>query len=236
MAADNEETPDKPSTKKPSTTPKYGNSTAPADSADTGSPLPELDERSKPALPPRKSTLELMGGGQTSPSNSLRLPKKGRPHLQSTATTALSLAEAETQLYPESAQRTPSRSLRSRSSRMSLKVDSPSRRQRSYTNSDGDDNMSVRSYIPMSGGSADAESILGDLLLTEQRTPGWKFLNEHSDKEFERFEMPFDVVGEPTADFNREFDEIPDINPDGSNEGCFTRHANFKLNVSRPIT
>lgn len=30
--------------------------------------------------------------------------------------------------------------------------------------------------------------------------------------------VPFDT-GEPTADFNREFDEIPEIDQDGDNEG-----------------
>lgn len=70
------------------------------------------------------------------------------------------------------------------------------------------------SYAPRHG--SDAESILGDLLGTDQKTLRWN--NLHIDISEERDEVPFDN-SEPTADFNREFDEIPDVTADGGNEG-----------------
>lgn len=74
--------------------------------------------------------------------------------------------------------------------------------------------MSILSYAPHHGD--DAESILGDLLVTDHRTSRWNNLD--IDEGEERDEVPFDN-SEPTADFNREFDEIPDVTADGSNEG-----------------
>lgn len=193
--------------------------TLPSESTVGGSALSELDDGSRPQLPSRKVTLELMGNMQKSPTQSLRVPRKAsRPQLQSMATTALSLADAETHLRSDGSPRTPARSLHSMSSRRSLHPDTPSRRDRGYTTSEADETMSIRSFVPTAGGSADAESILGDLLLTDQRSPGWRFLTEQGDKQRDVDVVPFDV-GEPTADFNREFDEIPDVAPDSSNEG-----------------
>ena len=101
----------------------------------------------------------------------------------------------------------------------SLRADAstPGGQHRSRAVSEADETASLQSSAPTAG-MTDAESILGDLLLVDQRSPGWKFLNEQSEKELGAAVVPFDL-GEPTADFNREFDEIPDIDPDGNNEG-----------------
>ena len=108
----------------------------------------------------------------------------------------------------------------SRRSLRSLKVDAPSGKQRSRAPSEADETASILSSLPASGpgAGADAESILGDLLITDQRSPGWKIWNESKEEHPAILAVPFDT-GEPTADFNREFDEIPEILPDGSNEG-----------------
>ena len=210
--------------------------------------LSEQDEGSKPSLLPRRATLELIGSAKTqrSPTDSLRVPKKAsRPSLQATATTAISFADVETQLHSDGSQRTPARSLRSISSRpslRSLRLDPPYRH-RSRTPSEAGETASIHSLAPTVGAGADVESILGDLLLTDQRSPGWKFLNEPTEKELEIPSVPFDT-GEPTAEFNREFDEIPEIAADGSNEGmlgtwasgmtelrccrCASRHVEIK--------
>lgn len=207
---------DKTSTKK---SPDLSDSSIP-----TGSTLevrsPKRDAGSRPSISPRRATLDLIGSSkaQVSPTHSLRVPKKvSRPSLQSTATTAVSLADIETQLRPDGSQRTSARSLKSMRSLSSLRVDTPSGRHRSRATSETDETASVRSLAPTVGATTDAESILGDLLVTDQRIPGWKFLNEPAEKEAISI-VPFDA-GEPTADFNREFDEIPEIDADGSNEG-----------------
>ena len=198
---------------------KASTNTLPSNTTVGGDSLSELDSVPKPSLPPRKATLELMNSSQMSPTQSLRVPRKAsRPQLQSTATTALSLADVEAHLRSDGSPRTPAQSLHSMSSRRSLRPETPSRRDRSYTTSEADETMSIRSFVPTAGGSADAESILGDLFLTDQRSPGWKFLNEQGEKQRDVDVVPFDT-GEPTADFNREFDEIPDVDPDNSNEG-----------------
>ena len=184
-----------------------------------------LDEASKPSLPPRRATLGLMGSptSQKSSTHSLRVPKRTpRPSLQGTATTAVTLTDIHTHLRSDGPPRTPARSLRSMSSRMSLRsmradVSTPSGQYRSRAASEADETASLRSSAPTAG-MTDAESILGDILLTDQRSPGWKVLSEQSEKGSGIPVVPFDL-GEPTADFNREFDEIPDIDADGSNEG-----------------
>ena len=168
-------------------------------------------EDPRPTLSPRGTTLELMNASQRSPAGSLRIDRT-RSRLQSSATTALSPTDVNSQLHSDGSQRT--RSLRSSPSRMSLANYTPRRRSRNSTINETEDSMSILSYAPHHGD--DAESILGDLLVTDHRTSRWNNLD--IDEGEERDEVPFDN-SEPTADFNREFDEIPDVTADGSNEG-----------------
>ncbi|KAI4150572.1 MAG: hypothetical protein LQ340_003992 [Diploschistes diacapsis] len=137
--------------------------------------------------------------------------------------TALSLAEVDTQLHSDGSRgaQTPARSLRSMSSRRSFRstrAETPTGQYRSRATSEAGETTSIRSFAPTAGHAADAESILGELLVTDQRSPGWKFLNGSTEKDPMISAVPFDT-GEPTADFNREFDEIPEIDQDGDNEG-----------------
>ena len=208
----------------PTRSPQASGDSAVASNSNVGlrSP-PGLEKNPKPPLGPRRATLGLIGEGkgQKSPTQTLRVPHRAsRPSLQSTATTALSFADTQTQLQSDGSQRTPTQSLRSVSSRpslASLRLDTPAEH-RSRAASEAGETASVYSLAPTVGAGADAESILGDLLVTDQRSPGWKFLHEPTEKKLEAPVVPFDT-GEPKADFNREFDEIPDIDPDGSNEG-----------------
>ena len=99
----------------------------------------------------------------------------------------------------------------------------------SNNTSDIDDNASVRSYMPRDG-MGDTESILGEVMgqqeksATERtllRSLGHKFVDSEA-------QSMFPVDAQFDAAFNREFDEIEDMNADGSNEGqthCACRHS-----------
>ena len=164
-------------------------------------------------LSSRPGTSELMRAAQRSPSNTLQVPRKSsRPQLQSTATTALSLTDIHTHAYADGTRETYAQSAKSTPSRKSF-VD------RSYEGTEVDDSASVRSFVPGSGTTAlDAESILGDVLIADQQSPSWKLLSEQVEARDHLDELPFDD-SEPRAGFNREFDELAEIDAEGTNEG-----------------
>lgn len=165
-------------------------------------------ESTPPPLPPRPANLQKSGS-----FIGLRTPT--RPQLQSKATTALYLKDVESQvhsaspsrLYPSSAHRTASR-------------------QRSFTNfgryvsrngSDVEDNASVKSYAPTLELNGDLESLLGEAT-AEHQSPAWKADTEHWEtlKMFQAL-LPEDVEFERS--FTREFEDIDELDSDGSNEG-----------------
>ena len=146
-------------------------------------------------------------------SNTLKVPKKpSRPQLQSTATTALSLTDIHTLSHSDGKKETYAHSARSTPSHKSFGID------RSRDGSEFDDSASVRSFVPGASANLDAESILGDVLIADQQSPAWKLFNEQVETRDHLDELPFDN-SEPRADFNREFDEVEEINHDGTNEG-----------------
>jgi hypothetical protein len=180
----------------------------------------ESDEGKRPALPPRPMTIELLGSSQTSPANTLRLQKQpSRPQLQSTATTAVSLTDIQTQSYRDGSRETYAQSSISSPSRKSSHYGSPAGLPRKSNNgSEGDDNASLRSYAPTTiGTGSDIEGMLEEAMGTEQHKTAWNLADEkQSDVDFGA--IPYDNE-EPTADFSREFDEIGELDEDNSNQG-----------------
>ena len=183
-----------------------------------GEPREGYEEGGRPPLPPRPSNFGLLSGIQKSPTNSLQVPKKAsRPRLVSSATTALSLADTQTNWNADKGKESYAHSLRSTPSHRSFHVDTTIGQYRSYNESEGD-SASVRSGFPSSSGATDAESILGDVLVGDKQSPSWKLRDDQVNKS-ELAEIALYDTAEPLADFNREFDEIEELDQDGANEG-----------------
>ena len=76
--------------------------------------------------------------------------------------------------------------------------------------------MSIRSYAPTTGNGGDVESLLGDVFITNQKSPAWQLLNENADQK-----RPLGLITEQDSleGFEQEFDEIGEIDLNGKNEG-----------------
>ena len=173
----------------------------------------------QPPVPRRTGSSELLVTARKSPASTLQVPKKSsRPQLQSTPTTALSLTDIHTHSYADGTRETYAQSIKSTSSRKSYGLD------RSRDGTEYDDSASVRSFVPGAAANMDAESILGDVVIADQQSPAWKHFNEQIETREHLDELPFDDT-EPRADFNREFDELGEIDADGSNEGMLRLKA-----------
>ena len=176
------------------------------------------EESSRPTLPPRPRKVSLLNEHKTSGS-SLQVPKRSmRPQLPSQATTALSLTDIHTQSFPDGSRETYANSTRSTPSGGSFKIESPAGRHRGRYESEGDESASIISYAPTVGTVGDAESLLGDILGVGQQSPAWRLMSSQTEKA-----DPFSFLSfrneEPTADFNREFDELDGLDAQGDNEG-----------------
>ncbi|MCJ1237682.1 Vacuolar fusion protein mon1 [Varicellaria rhodocarpa] len=175
------------------------------------------EESSRPTLPPRPRKVSLLNEHKTSGS-SLQVPKRSmRPQLPSQATTALSLTDIHTQSFPDGSRETYANSTRSTPSGGSFKIESPAGRHRGRYESEGDESASIISYAPTVGTVGDAESLLGDILGVGQQSPAWRLMSSQTEKA-----DPFSFLSfrneEPTADFNREFDELDGLDAQGDNE------------------
>ena len=182
---------------------------------------PETDQAYRPPLPPRPANVNLLREGSYSPGISLqRSGKTSRPHLQSTATTALSRTDIHTQSYQDGSQETFAASAQTTPPSKSIAAFGSIRRIKGFSDSEGGDSASVRSYAPTLETGGDVESLLGEVLGASQESPAWRLhstQNEAPD--------PFDSItyedDEVTVDFYREFDEISAVAADGENEGNF---------------
>lgn len=168
------------------------------------------DEGPPPPLPPRPGNLDLLH-----PGSSLQRPtRQARPILQSSATTALSLTDIHTQSYEDGSRETFAASTESNSSGKSIRGFGSIRRFKGRNCSDGDDSTSVRTYAP----DGDVESLLGEILGPSQPSPAWKLLRSQAERP-----DPFDSLsfenGILTTDFDLEFDEVGELDPEGNNEG-----------------
>ena len=182
------------------------------------SPSPSYERR--PPLPPRPTNLSLL---QESAQSTQGIPQRpratSRPQLVSTTTTAISRTDINTYSFQDGSRETYAATAQTppqgKSPRNfgSIKKD----KYKGLSGSEGGDTASVRSYAPTLEIGGDAESLLGDILGGEQEAPAWKLFSSHGDGP-----NPFEVIyyedDEELADFYREFDEIPAIEPEGQQE------------------
>lgn len=156
------------------------------------------DEASPPPLPPRPGSLRILR-----PGSSLR--RQSRPKLQASATTALSLTEN----YAVPTEST--------SSPKSVRAYGSIRKFNWGNGSENDDSVSMRSHAPISDVGGDAESLLGDIAGSSQRSTAWKLLSAQVDRS-DQFD-PMSIGGDTVANFDLEFEEIGELDSEGSNAG-----------------
>ncbi|MCJ1336279.1 Vacuolar fusion protein mon1 [Bachmanniomyces sp. S44760] len=175
-------------------------------------------ENEQSLLPPKPSNLNLLGDSNAFPGGSLPRSKSlKRPQLQAKATTAVSRADINTQSYTDGSRETYVNSTKSTPEGKSSRFPSPPGHLRSRDGSEGDDTASTRSYAPTLEASGDVESLLGEILGAGQQSPAWKLISSHAEHGDPFDDFPHDD-DEPTADFNREFDELGELNAEEDNE------------------
>ncbi|KAF7881397.1 hypothetical protein EAF00_011766 [Botryotinia globosa] len=167
----------------------------------------------RPPLPPRRPLLQTPERPKTSGA-----PK--RPVLQSQPTTALSSVEIQTLSFPDGTRGTFSTPISRSVSETKLghgvssSVSSLSKK-KNLDGSDNDDNASLMSYAPTLKANGDLASLLDDGL--NAQSPAWKLLNSQADHG-----EPIDEVEEfedhSLVHFEREFDEIGEVDSKGGNE------------------
>ena len=172
------------------------------------------DEGTPPPLPPRPGNLDLLH-----PGGSLKRPtRQPRPTLQSTPTTALSLTDIHTQSYQDGSRENFAASTESASSCKSIRGLGSIRRFKGKNCSEEGDSTSVRSYAPTLGADGDVESLLGQILGPSHQSPGWKHLRSQAERP-DPFESLSFENGTTATDFDMEFDEVGELDPEGKNEG-----------------
>ncbi|KAF1920387.1 trafficking protein Mon1-domain-containing protein [Ampelomyces quisqualis] len=176
-------------------------------------------EGTPPPLPPRPQLGFLSSRPPT--SHSLR-KAPSRPQLVSKATTQLSLSNGQA-FGTESRDDAPASDAAKQ--RSFLGVSRPSRA------SEADDNASVVSYMTRAEGVGEGESILGEMTGREEKTETEKTLLKSLGPNFidSGAQSLFPPDAQFDAAFNREFDEMEDINGDGSNEEAVMRQWRAKL-------
>lgn len=175
----------------------------------------------RPPLPPRPTNLSFLQENAQAASGASQRPRAAsRPQLVSTATTALSRTDINTHSYQDGSRETFAATAQTppqgKSPRNygSIKKD----KHKGLSGSEGSDTASVRSYAPTSDVGGDAESLLGDILGGGHDVPAWKLFSSHAEGP-DPFEVtPFGDDDEETADFYREFDEIPAVGSEGQQE------------------
>jgi vacuolar fusion protein MON1 len=160
------------------------------------------DKEHRPPLPPRPMILRSSDRPVTSSTEV--------PQMQSQATTALSPIDIQTLSFPDGTRGT--FSTISHSKPISI---SGSRRV-SQNSSDVDDSTSLMSYAPTSRAAGDLNSLVGDR--SNAHSPAWRLLSAQADSTnpFESIEYNEDDC---LSTFEREFDEIPETDSKGGNEG-----------------
>lgn len=182
---------------------------------------PGTEQEDRPPLPPRPTNVNLLREGSFSPGGSLRrLSKSPRPHLQSTATTALSRTDIHTQSYPDGSRETFAASVQKTPPSKAVAAFGSIRRMQAVSDSEGGDSASVRSYAPTLETGGDVESLLGEVLGASQESPAWRLHNTQNEAP-DPFESMTYEDDEVDVDFYREFDEIGAVAADGENEGKF---------------
>ncbi|KAI9770929.1 MAG: Vacuolar fusion protein mon1 [Geoglossum simile] len=190
---------------------------------------PELDveqedtfdeEDLPPPLPPRPRGFQIPQARPTTPSTSLYSSASPKPSLQSKATTALSLTDIHTQSFPDGSRGT----YVTASARLvtGFNADLPPADYYSGVSTRNPsvygDAASIRSCAPTLQVGGDIESLMGEVLGSSRENPAWKLLSSQMESE-----APFGQLSEEDKGFEikftEEFNEIEDLNADGSNEG-----------------
>ncbi|ATZ51145.1 Bcmon1 [Botrytis cinerea B05.10] len=167
----------------------------------------------RPPLPPRRSLLQTPERPKTSGA-----PK--RPVLQSQPTTALSSVDIQTLSFPDGTRGTFSTAASRSVSETKLghgvssSVSSLSK-MKNLEGSDNDDNASLMSYAPTLKANGDLASLLDDGL--NAQSPAWKLLNSQADH-WEPIDEAAEFEDTSLTDFDREFDEIGEVDSKGGNE------------------
>jgi vacuolar fusion protein MON1 len=163
------------------------------------------DRDQPPALPPRPTALQSI----VNPSSNTK-----RPPLQSKATTALSSIDIQTLSFPDGSRGTfpiSSDQPNTTSGGVSSRV--------SRNGSEVDDNASLISDGLVSR-TGDLESLLGNGSISH--SPAWKLLSSQAELGDHLESIEFDD-DDGLSTFDHEFDEVPEIDSKGGNEG-WLRH------------
>lgn len=179
---------------------------------------PSSRNETPPPLPPRPITTQLPERPQSS-AGSLRIPRaSSRPALRSVPTTALSVADVQTQSHGgDEPIASPTRQLSYGASKWGA----------SRSGSDAEDTASVVSYALTSGGGVEVESMLGDIL-GNQVERHLEPAASHREKAGLREQL---FIEDPIFEeaFEHEFDALDDITSDGLNEEAVVRQWRSKL-------
>ena len=178
----------------------------------------EMDEGEKPPLPPRPRKISLSSKDNNVSKGTSQVPRDlPRPQMRTSPTTELSLTDVHIRSYGDGPRPDHRDSARSTDSGKSFRFDGSEGNVRRYPIGEADDSASTKSYVPTVEGG-DVESLLGDMLVSNQLSPAWQMLNSHVENANPFDSMPYDDV-EPTADFSRDFDDLAGLTTDGQNEG-----------------
>lgn len=183
-----------------------------------------LDVESPPPLPIRPGNLRILR-----PGSSLR--RQSRPNLQASATTALSLTDIHTQTHEDGFRENYAAPTESTSSPKSVRAYGSIRKFNWRNSSENDDSVSMRSHAPISDVGGDLESLLGDIDGSSQRSTAWKLLSAQVDRS-DQFDL-MSIGGDTVANFDLEFEEIGELDSEGSNAGwgisnyCFAPADSF---------
>ena len=196
---------------------------------------PETEQDFRPPLPPRPANVTLPREGSYGPGSSLqKLTKTSRPHLQSTATVALSRTDIHTQSYQDGSRETFAASAETTPPSKAVATFGSIKRIKGLSDSEGGDSASVRSYAPTLETSGDVESLLGEVLEASQESPAWR-LHSAQNGAPDPFESVTYEDDDATVDFYREFDEIREVDADGGNEGKLGLTSNSELMTESPL-
>lgn len=176
-----------------------------------GTDIKHADSR---ALPLASLELQSSSSHLSPQSQAPRSSTTKRPQLQSQPTTALSSIDIQTLSFPDG-----SRGTFSTPDAQPYPVSTSEFRNGARNGSDVDDSASLISCAPTSRTGGDLESLVGDGL--NQNSPAWKLLSSQTDSAntFEKIDFNED---DGLSAFEREFDEVADVDSKGGNEGLLS--------------
>lgn len=184
----------------------------------------------RPPLPPRPTNLSFLDGRPSTSSESPQSTRpSARPSLLSKATTALSLTDINTQVSQDGSREQHASTKAGIGFTGSTKTNI--NHWTSARTSEAGDSSSIRSYLAGAETTQDVESLFGDTV------GGWR---EESGIEAGDTEDKFTHADSATleienadVDFDREFEDLGEVNRDGSNEGDYFLFLVVPLKASK---